>query len=50
MVPLFIKETNPNSASSADISIASVYRPRKENTIFSLPLSLHIYSFQSEIR
>lgn len=49
MVPLFIKESDPNAVSSTNISFAFMYFSWKGNN-FSLPLSLHIYSFLPEMR
>lgn len=49
-VPLFIKASDPDSLSRAHIFFASAYLLWKENNDFSLPLSLHMYSFQLKIR
>ena len=39
MVPLLIKESDPNSLSNADISSASIHLPWTENMVF-FPLPL----------
>lgn len=39
---MFIKESDPNSLSSADISFAFMYLPWKENTTF---LFLFLFTF-----
>lgn len=47
MVPLFLKESYPNS--NADMSFSLIHLPWEEKTHFPLPLSLHIYSSQAKI-
>lgn len=50
MVPLFIKESDPNSVSSADISFAFIYLPWKENTIlpFLYLLTFTLFNLRSD--